>query len=316
MQTLELRDGTSIPAFGLGTWLSDKGTVYAAVRKALEVGYRHVDCAWIYQNEQEIGGAFKDAIAAGDVRREDLWVTSKLWNDMHAAQDVRPALERTLALLGLDYLDLYLMHWPVAVQKGVQVPRDPSEFIALDDLPLAVTWQAMGELVTAELTRQVGVSNCSARQISTISQAVGLTPAVNQIELHPYLQQDALLSFMREQKIVATAYAPMGSSGRPPGLRRKGETPLLEDAVILAIAAQHDVGPGAVLIAWALNRGTSAIPKSTRLDRIVDNFAASTLRLSDSDMERIAALDAAARYVTGTFWCGPGSPYSLETLWG
>ena len=316
--SLTLHDGTEFPAFGLGTWLSEPDAVYRAVRYALEIGYRHVDGAWIYLNEEEVGRGIAEAIAAGDVTREQLWVTTKLWNDHHDPTHVQAGLERSLRLLGLDYVDLYLMHWPVALRHGVGRPTSPDDFVSLDELPLPATWEAMAKLPATGLTKRVGVSNFSASKIATISDAVGVTPVVNQIELHPYLPQDALLAAMAQRGVVATAYAPLGSGGRPPALRRDDEVRLLDDPVVTAIAAAHDASPAQVLIAWALARGTAVIPKSTTPSRIAANLGGTQLRLTADDRAALDALGRARseRYVDGSFWCPPGSPYTLASLWG
>lgn len=315
MQTLPLLDGTEFPAFGLGTWLSEPGAVCRAVRTAIELGYRHIDAAWIYLNEEEVGRGIAEAIAAGDVTRDQLWVTTKLWNDCHAPEHVQPALERSLGLLGLDYIDLYLMHWPVAHRHQVVRPKGPEDFLSLAERPLEATWEAMAKLPGTELARHVGVSNFSASKIGTIIEAVGVTPVVNQVELHPYNQQTELLAYLAEHKIVATAYSPLGSSGRPASMTRPDETSLLQDATVGAIAQSHAINPAQVLIAWALARGTAVIPKSTNPDRIAQNLAATQVELSERDIQRLAALDASARYVDGSFWCPPGSPYTVESLW-
>jgi len=315
MQTLPLADGSSLPAFGLGTWLSEPEVVTRAVRVAIELGYRHIDTAKIYDNEDAVGKGIAEAIAAGDVTREELWVTTKLWNDCHAKADVRPALEASLSRLGLQYIDLYLIHWPVALRHGLARPKTAEDYLAPADAPLAETWGAMTELST-DKTRHVGVSNFSAAKVAEVSDAVGKTPAVNQVELHPYHAQNELLASMAERKVVVTAYAPLGSSGRPPGLRREDETRLLEEPTVIEIAKAHEVSPAQVLIAWALARGTSVIPKSTNATRIAENLAATKLVLTDGDRARLDGLDRGARYVDGSFWCTPGSPWTLESLWG
>ena len=156
MKTQRLADGTEMPALGLGTWKSEPNEVYHAVRAALEVGYRHIDCAAIYQNEEEVGRALADAFTAGDAKREEVWVTSKLWNDSHLPDDTRPALESSLKKLQLDHLDLYLIHWPVALRPGTLLPRSPEDFIPLSEAPLSSTWEAMIALKHAGLTRQAG----------------------------------------------------------------------------------------------------------------------------------------------------------------
>jgi alcohol dehydrogenase (NADP+) len=316
MHTLRLLDGTLMPALGLGTWLSEKDSVRTAVRHAIATGYRHIDAAAIYLNEAEVGAGIADAIADGHCAREDLWVTTKLWNDAHSPDDVRPALEASLERLGLDYVDLYLVHWPVAHRAGLRRPGTADDFLSIEQRPLAETWAAMARLAESELVRQVGVSNFNAAQITEITDAVGLPPAVDQIELHPYLAQPALLAFLREREIIATAYCPLGSGGRPRGMKREDEARLLADPVVTAVAAGLSATPAQVLIAWALDRGTAVIPKSTHSGRIEQNFAAATVELSDSDRAAIDGLDRAERYVTGAFWCPPGSPYTLEWLWG
>ncbi len=315
MHTLSLHDGTPFPAFGLGTWLSEPERVYRAVRDAIALGYRHIDAAWIYFNEEEVGRGIREAISGGDVAREDLWVTTKLWNDMHAPQDVLPALEASLELLGLDYVDLYLMHWPVAHPKGIVRPAEGSEFLSLDERPLEATWEAMSKLPGTDKALHVGVSNFSVSKVDLISSAVGVTPAVNQVELHPYNAQVDLVAGMKSRGVTVTAYSPLGSGGRPEGMRRDDEARLLEDPTLGEIAQAHGCSPAQVAIAWALARGTAVIPKSTNPDRIAQNLAATEIVLSANDVAKLEGLDRGERYVTGTFWSPPGSPYTVEGLW-
>lgn len=309
---LVLRDRTLFPSFGLGTWKSAPGEVYGAVRAALEVGYKHLDCAAIYMNEGEVGRAIADAIAAGDVKREELWVTSKLWNDAHERQHVRPALEQTLSDLKLDYLDLYLIHWPIAFRRGVTFPKNREGFLTLEEAPLEATWEAMLECKTAGLTRQVGVSNMGQQRIDAL-MAVGEAPAVNQVEAHPYLAQHALLEYCNRHQIALTAYSPLGSPDRT--TKKADEPSLLEHPVITAIAQEMGAGSGQVLIAWALLRGTSVIPKSVNPSRIKANLDATKLVLSPEQMARIDAIDQNYRYIDGAFFAGPNSPYTADGIW-
>ena len=224
MTTVTLNNNTVMPLLGLGTWKSSRKSVYQAVRWAIEAGYRHIDCAFIYNNERDVGRALHDAMQAGDVAREALWVTSKLWNHMHAADAVPVALQATLDALQLDYIDLYLMHWPVAMKAlpSYKVPLKGDDFIALEDMPLLDTWHAMEQLVQQQSARAIGVSNFSMKNLTTILSDAIIQPAVNQVECHPYCQQAALHAFCQQHGIHLTAYAPLGSGDRPKILKTTG----------------------------------------------------------------------------------------------
>jgi len=316
MKAFDFGNGSTMPALGLGTWKADPGVVASVVREAIGIGYRHFDCAPIYGNETEIGTAIKAAIRAGEVRREELWVTSKLWNSDHARADVTPALERTLGDLGLEYLDLYLIHWPIAFRPGVVFPEHAGEYLGIEQAPISQTWAGMEQAVSSGLCRNIGVSNFSRSKIEKLLDTATIRPAVNQVESHPYLAQQDLLQWCNEQDIVLTAYSPLGSGDRAEAMKRADEPALLKDPVILSIAEQHGLSAGQVLIAWALNRGTSVIPKSSNPDRLRENFAAGEASLSAAAMREIDNLDRGYRFVDGTFFTGRGSPYSLDDLWG
>ncbi|MGD1904924.1 MAG: aldo/keto reductase [Leptolyngbyaceae cyanobacterium] len=315
MKTLTFSNGDTLPMLGLGTWKSDPGDVYKAIKEAIRVGYRHIDCAFIYGNEVEIGQALSESFAEGLVTREQLWVTSKLWNDCHAPADVQPALARTLADLKLDYLDLYLIHWPVVIKKGEGFPLSAEKLISLEELPILDTWQALEACVDQGLCRHIGVSNFSAAKLQALVADAKIKPEMNQVELHPYLQQPDLLAFCQSQNIHLTGYSPLGSPDRPAGLKAEDEPILLEDPEIVAIADRHNASPAQVLISWAIHRDTAVIPKSVTPVRIVQNLAAAELALTDEDMTAISALDRQRRYVSGAFWVVEGGPYTLENLW-
>lgn len=315
MKTLTFADGDPMPALGLGTWKSRPGEVGEAVRGAIEMGYRHVDCASIYGNEPEIGDALARCFEDGIVDREDLWITSKLWNDHHAREDVVPALRQTLRDLRLDRLDLYLIHWPVAQRRGVRGPKGGEDLLPLEERPLEETWRGMEDALDAGLCRHAGVSNFSRRKLGRLLETARKPPEANQIELHPYLQQEDLLAFCRSNAVVVTGYSPLGSMDRPDSMKGEDEPILLDDPTIRQIADRFGVTPAQVLLAWGLQRGTAVIPKSVSASRQRENLLAAEVALDDDAMERIAVLDRGWRYVDGTEWVMEGSPYTLASVW-
>ncbi|KAG5841167.1 hypothetical protein ANANG_G00196700 [Anguilla anguilla] len=212
-----LSTGQKMPLVGLGTWKSAPGQVMQAVLSALDCGYRHIDCAAAYGNEQEVGEALRERVGLGKaLQREDVFVTSKLWNTQHHPDDVEPACRKSLADLGLDYLDLYLMHWPMAFQRGAEVmPRNADGSIRYADTHYRDTWKAMEALVDLGLARAIGLSNFNARQVDDVLSIAEHKPAVNQVECHPYLIQARLLAHCGDRGVVVTAYSPLGSPDRP-----------------------------------------------------------------------------------------------------
>lgn len=309
MKVLKFKNGDEMPAIGLGTWKSDKGEVGKAVKTAINNGYRHIDCAAIYGNEAEIGEALSEIFKEGKVKREDLWITSKLWNDAHKKEDVIPALKITLEDLQLDYLDLYLIHWPVAFKKGIGFPENDEQFLSLEEAPIIETWNAMLETKKLGLTKHVGVSNFSIPKLKKLIQETDDIPEMNQVELHPYLQQNKLLEFCKKQGIHLTAYSPLGSGDRIDAMKAPDEPSLLENTVLKEIAKKHGASPGQVLIKWSVLRGTAVIPKSVHESRIIENLKSLSVNLDEEDLKKIAALDAHFRYVTGEFFVTEGNAY-------
>ena len=306
-QSFCLNTGAKMPVLGLGTWKSLPGDVGVAVTHAItECGYRHVDCAYIYHNEKEIGEAFSFIFGGGQVKRDEVFVTSKLWNDRHDPAEVEEACRRTLSDLQLDYLDLYLMHWGLATSGGKgSRPVGKNSKYDLASFSVRETWEAMEKLVEKGLVKSIGVANFTGAMLIDMLSYTNTTPAVNQIELHPYLQQERLIEFCNEMGIAVTAYSPLGS----PGNRDEQEhLPLLiEDEAIGAIAKNYGKSPAQILIRWALLRNTIVIPKSVNPGRIAENAKVFDFFLSAEDMEVIAGLDKKMR--TCDLWDWSWIPY-------
>jgi len=262
--------GGEMPALGFGTLIPDAAVTLTATRGALEAGFRHFDCAERYRNEREVGEALKAGLAAGGIAREDIFVTTKLWNTNHRPERVEPAFEASLDRLGLDYLDLYLIHTPFAFQPGDdQDPRDQNGNILYDHgVTLLDTWRAMESLVDHGKCRAIGLSDIGLNELAHLYESARIKPAVIQVEAHPYLPETELLEFCKEKDIVFLAGAPLGHGIRPGPL---------EEPVIMAIAARVGKTPAQVLLAWAVQRGTAVLAKTRTAARAKENFNISAL---------------------------------------
>jgi len=291
-----LNDGHKMPALGLGTWKSKPNEVYDAVKYAIkEAGYRHIDCAHVYQNEHEVGRALKELFTEGVVKREEVFVTSKLWNTYHKKELVPGALDVTLKNLQLDYLDLYLIHWPQAYKEGDELfPKDANGKSIFSDVDPLETWKAMIELKKAGKARSIGVSNFNVQQLERLIKETNVVPAVNQVEAHPYLPQKQLLEYGKKAGIYLTAYSPLGSPDRPWASDK--EVVLLNDPVVNEIAKRHNRSVGQVLIKFHLQRGLSVIPKSVTPARIKQNIEVFDFELTPEDLNQLENMKVSHRY--------------------
>jgi len=290
---VDLCNGLKMPILGLGTWKSKPGEVAAAVEHAIKVGYRHIDCAAVYGNEPEVGAGIKAAGAT----RSDLFITSKLWNTKHHPDDVEAACRQTLADLGLDYLDLYLIHWPLAFERGDnKFPKNDDGTVRYDTtVSPTETWLAMEKLVEKGLVKSIGVSNFNSEQIADIISKGKIKPVTNQVECHPYLNQSRLLAFCKERDITLTAYSPLGSPDRP--WAKPDDPKLLDDTKIQAIAAKHKKSPAQIVLRWQVQRGVIVIPKSVTPSRIVENSELFDFTLSEEEMSVIDSFDCNGRII-------------------
>lgn len=293
--SITLSNGIEMPQIGLGTWKSPGTQAGEAVEYALgTAGYTHIDCARIYGNEPEIGRAIKNVLQTGKVKREDLFITSKLWNNNHDPAEVEAACRKSLQDLQIEYLDLYLIHWGVAFAGGREdEPRGHDGKVELGQIGLFETWQAMETLVERGLVRSIGVANYSAAMLADVLSYAKVPPVINQIELHPYNTQQELVEYCRYRSVAVTAYSPLGNRSR----LQAGDPSLLEDETVLSIAGQLQKTPAQVVLRWALQRGTVAIPKSITPARIDENLAVFDFSLDETQIHQLDGLNRNKRFV-------------------
>ena len=305
--------GDILPAAGFGLWKIDKPDTADLVHAAIEAGYRHLDSAADYGNEKEAGEGIKSALAAGLCQREDLWVTSKLWNTYHRPEHVRAACEKTLSDLGLDYLDLYLIHFPIALKfvdfdvryppewffdPGAEAPR-----MEIDPVPLHQTWAAMEDLKASGLVKHIGVCNYNSALLHDLMAYAKQKPEVLQVEAHPYLTQERLIKLAQDYGMTVTAFSPLGAlSYVSLDMATENESVLEMEAVKVA-AARLGKTPAQVVLRWGVQRGTAIIPKTARRGRLKENLALFDFELNAEEMQAISALNRNRRFNDPAVFC-------------
>ncbi|KIX09431.1 uncharacterized protein Z518_00511 [Rhinocladiella mackenziei CBS 650.93] len=296
----ELNTGATIPALGLGTWQSPEGQVRAAVAHAIQSGYRHIDCAYVYGNEKEVGEGIKEGLAATGISRRDLFITTKLWCTYHTR--VEQNLDKSLGLLGLDYVDLYLMHWPIAMnphgnhEKFPKLPDGSRDLIR--ERSHVDTYRDMQKLLPTGKVKAIGVSNYSKKYLEELLPQVAVVPAVNQIENHPLLPQPEIVDLCKEKGIHITAYSPLGSTG----------SPLMQDPHVVRLAEEKKTTPSSTLLSYHIARGNSVLAKSVTPSRIDENKK--IVPLSDADLASLAEIskNGVTRFVYPEFGVPFGFP--------
>ncbi|RVX71387.1 D-galacturonate reductase [Exophiala mesophila] len=296
----KLNTGSTIPALGLGTWQSPEGQVREAVAHAIKVGYRHIDCAYVYGNEKEVGEGIQQGLAAAGISRSDLFITTKLWCTYHTR--IQENLDMSLKLLGLDYVDLYLMHWPIAMnpngnhEKFPKLPDGSRDLVR--ERSHVDTYKGMEQLLNTGKVKAIGVCNYSKRYLEELLPKVDVVPAVNQIENHPLLPQQEIVDFCKNKGIFITAYSPLGSTG----------SPLFKDPHVVKLAQDKGVSPGTILLSYHIARGSSVLAKSVTPSRIDQNKK--VVDLSESDLSLLAQISkhGVTRYVYPEFGVDFGFP--------
>ncbi|KAJ7521783.1 hypothetical protein O6H91_19G067500 [Diphasiastrum complanatum] len=302
-----LSTGKSIPAIGLGLG-GNRSHVVEAVLQAIKVGYRHFDTATIYGTEAALGEALAEAFKSGLVRREEVFITSKLWNSEHEPEDVLSTVKKSLSLLQLEYIDLYLIHWPLKFKKGLEFQVKEDDFLPLD---IKATWQALESCVQVGLVHAIGVSNFTVEKLTSLLDYAKIVPSVNQVERHPVWQQKKLKPFCDAKGILVSGWSPLGSPGSFYGTKDVITNPIVE-----SIAKKHGKTPAQVALRWGVQTGAIVLPRSFNPKRVAENFEIFSWELSEDDMNEISRIEQ-RRTVLAEMFCNPTSgPYkTVQELW-
>ncbi|CAH1985452.1 unnamed protein product [Acanthoscelides obtectus] len=284
---LPLNSGHEIPVVGLGTYKSSSGEVGEAVKYAIQIGYRHIDCAWMYANEAEIGHVLKEILDEGSIKREDLFIVTKLWNNFHARELVVEKLKESLSLLNLTYIDLYLIHWPMGF-------KDPS---AYTDIDYVETWKGMEECVDQGLAKSIGLSNFNEEQITRVLENCRIRPAVNQIEVNPNLNQKDLIGFCKEREIVVTGYCPLGRAAQSQVTPGYPVSTLLDQKVV-EMGKKYGKTAAQVVLRYLISLGIAVIPKSVNENRIQENIQIFDFDLDPEDISYLDSRNTGQRIAT------------------
>lgn len=295
-----------LPSVGLGFWKVEQNQAAQLAVDAVKIGYRHFDCASDYGNEADVGQGIETILKQGLCHREDLWVTSKLWNTNHRPEHVKLAAQRSMSDLKLDYLDLYLIHFPIALRHVPFETRYPAGWfydpqaasprMELDSVPIRETWQAMEELVDAGLVKNIGISNFGISLIRDLLTQCRIRPSVLQVESHPYLVQPKLLRYCQSESIAYTAFSPLGAPSYVPlGMATENDS-VLSNPVVTKIASEHAKSPAQIVLRWGVQRGTAVIPKTSRMERLAENLELGGFELTETEMIAISGLDQHRRF--------------------
>jgi len=315
----KLYTGAEMPAIGLGTFGSDKYTplqVAEAVKDAAVYGYRHFDCASVYGNELLIGETFREIMSSG-IKREELWITSKLWNDKHDPEDVIESCKKTLSDLQLDYLDLYLVHWPFPNfhAPGCDVSSRSADAKPYIHENFMRTWTSMEKLLDEGLVKNIGTSNMTIPKLELLLRDARIKPAVNEMEIHPHFQQKELFDYLIEKNIQPIGFSPLGSPSRPERDKAADDTVDMEDPVIVKAAEKRGVHPAAICLKWAVQRGQVTIPFSIKESQFKSNInAIMTDPLTYAEMEEISKIDKNSRLIKGQVFLWKDDQ-TWEALW-